>query len=143
MPHFPYVFGPNGEVIYEEKDNLDIDVYRDQLIYTNKRILDIVKKIVRSAPKPKIIILQGDHGLLLNPADRVAILNAYYLEGEDNEWLYPSISPVNTFRGIFNQYFHGEYEILEDTSFFSLYDDPFDFQIVQPTINEKCPIEID
>lgn len=143
LPHSPYVFGPNGEVIDEEKDDFDLDAYRDQLIYTNKRILEIVKRLVRSAPKPNIIILQGDHGQLLDPADRVAILNAYYLPEGDNEWLYPSISPVNTFRGIFNQYFHAEFELLEDVSYFSLYDDPIDFEIVSPTTNEECLIDID
>lgn len=42
LPHSPYVVGPNGEVINEEKDDFDLEAYRDQLIYTNKRILDIV-----------------------------------------------------------------------------------------------------
>jgi len=143
LPHFPYVFGPNGEVINEDKDNLDIDAYRDQLIYTNKRILDIVAKIVRSAPKPHIIILQGDHGLLVSPAERVAILNAYYLPDGDDAWLYPSISPVNTFRGIFNQYFRGEYELHKDKSYFSLYEDPPDFKIVPQVSDENCLLNID
>ena len=143
LPHPPYVFGPNGEVIDEEKDDLDLEAYRDQLIYTNKRILDIVARIVRSAPKPNIIILQGDHGLLVSPAERVAILNAYYLPDGENAWLYPSISPVNTFRGIFNQYFHADYELLEDRSYFSLYEDPPDFEIVPQVSGENCFINLD
>ncbi len=143
LPHSPYVFGPNGEFITEEKDDFDLEAYRDQLIYTNKRILDLVKRLIHGAPKPHIIILQGDHGQLLNPADRVAILNAYYLPDGENAWLYPSISPVNTFRGIFNQYFHGEYEFLKDISYFSLYESPPDFKIVPQISNENCLMEND
>jgi hypothetical protein len=143
LPHPPYVFGPNGEVIHEEKEDLDLEAYRDQLIYTNRRILDIITRIVRSAPKPNIIILQGDHGLLVSPAERVAILNAYYLPEGDSAWLYPSISPVNTFRGIFNQYFQADYELLEDISYFSLYENPPDLKIVPQMSDEACLIEID
>jgi hypothetical protein len=31
--------------------------------------------------------------------------------------LYKSISPVNTFRVIFNEYFGGNYELLDDRSY--------------------------
>jgi hypothetical protein len=138
LPHFPYVFGSDGEFINEEKDNLDTEAYRDQLIYTNKRILEIVEKIIHHAPRKSIVVLQGDHGLLLEPDYRVAILNAYYLPDGNDYWLYPSISPVNTFRGIFSQYFHTEYDMLEDESYFSLYNDPFDFEIVPPSNLGDC-----
>ncbi len=58
------------------------------------------------------------------------ILNAYFLPGESDGLLYPSISPVNTFRVILNLYFGGQYPLLEDISLFSKYDDPYDFTLI-------------
>jgi hypothetical protein len=49
----------------------------------------------------------------------MAILNAYYLPGEGAAALYPSISPVNTFRAIFDGWFGGEFDLLEDVSYFA------------------------
>ncbi|MEJ2606937.1 MAG: hypothetical protein P8Z41_09710 [Anaerolineales bacterium] len=143
LPHPPYVFGPNGEEIHDEKKDADREAYRDQLIYTNKRILEIVERMIKGAPKPHIIILQGDHGLLSDPDKRVAILNAYYFSDWGDELLYPSISPVNSFRIIFDHYFHGDYELLEDVSYYSWYDDPLDFDVVPQTTYGKCLIGVD
>ncbi|NOR89466.1 MAG: hypothetical protein GQ524_04345, partial [Anaerolineales bacterium] len=54
-----------------------------------------------------------------NLTERQAILNAYYLPGKGPDELYPAITPVNSFRLIFNAYFEGEYEMLEDRLFFT------------------------
>lgn len=66
-----------------------------------------------------------------NPAyagyrERLSILNAYYLPGRENAY-YKAITPVNTFRVIFNQYFGTKLSILPDRSFFSIYSDWFNF----------------
>ena len=45
------------------------------------------------------------------------ILNAYHLPGDGIEALYPNISPVNTFRVIFNEYFGFNLPLLEDQSY--------------------------
>ena len=50
---------------------------------------------------------------------RFGILNAYYLPNGGNDLLYESISPVNSFRVIFNSYFGANYEILEDRSYYT------------------------
>ena len=47
---------------------------------------------------------------------RVAILNAYLLPGGE-ESLYPSISPVNSFRVILNEYFGHGLPLLPDKSY--------------------------
>ena len=64
------------------------------------------------------IILQGDHGQLWpdQHAAQMKILNAYYLP-KGSEVLYPSISPVNTFRVVFNEYLGGNFPLLEDVSY--------------------------
>ncbi len=58
------------------------------------------------------------------------ILNAYYLPEGGEEMLYKSISPVNSFRVVFNQYFGGRNSILPDESYLSTYDAPYNFHRV-------------
>lgn len=45
------------------------------------------------------------------------ILNAFYLPGVNTDVLYPNISPVNTFRLVFNLYFNTDLQLLADESF--------------------------
>jgi hypothetical protein len=63
------------------------------------------------------------------------ILNAYYLAG-DNSTVYASITPVNSFRLVFNQVFDGSLPLLEDESYFSYYESPYNFQYIA---NECVP----
>jgi hypothetical protein len=94
-------------------------------------------RILAKASRPTIIILQSDHGpgSLLDwqvPEnnyfkERMSILNAYYLPDHDFTGLYESISPVNTFRVIFREYFGADYETLPDESYFSLWKRPYGF----------------
>jgi hypothetical protein len=78
-----------------------------------------VDTILAESEVPPVIIIQGDHGPWLQPTDkRMRILAALYLPGHE-EQLYPTITPVNFFRVVFNSYFGGDYELLEDVSYFS------------------------
>jgi hypothetical protein len=125
VPHFPFIFGPNGEILqdpgYYSHANQPINEdyfrrgYTGQVTYINKRILEDVRQILAQSKIPPVIIIQGDHGV--SAPDRYAILNAYYLPGGAARQIYPSISPVNTFRIIFNSYFSANYKLLPDTSF--------------------------
>lgn len=54
-------------------------------------------------------------------------MDAYYLPGGGDQKLYPSISPVNSFRVIFNRYFKTNYPLLEDRSCFSTWSRPYRF----------------
>jgi hypothetical protein len=137
LPHPPYVFGPNGEVVEERLDDMDIPGYRGQLIFTNAQIQPILHELIELSEREPVIILQGDHGLRFTPEERMAILNAYYLPGNASDQLYPTISPVNSFRLVFNSYFGAEYELLEDVSYFSKYNHPYDYQIV-PVPTSGC-----
>ena len=62
--------------------------------------------------------------------ERLSIFNAYYLPGGGNEKLYPEISPVNTFRIVFNHYFDTNFEILKDESYYSLIKRPYQIENV-------------
>jgi len=136
-PHKPFVFGPNGELLIKEPSYRK--GYPNQIIYLNKRIEHLVKQIIQNSAIPPIIILQGDHGagewVVLD--GRLAILNAYYFPEGGSQHLYPSISPVNTFRVIFNTYFGMDYELLEDVSYYSPYPDPQSFTIISNS-REGC-----
>ncbi len=125
-PHWPHVFGPDGQPVHERPDS--VEGYRNQVLFINKRILPILQGIIQRSNAPPIIIVQGDHGAVIeDPVRRMSILNAYYLPG-GSPALYPSISPVNSFRVIFNQVFDGAYPLLDDASYYSRYDKPYLYQ---------------
>jgi hypothetical protein len=135
-PHVPYVFGPNGEEItltdpytlldVHEGQEQNVGRYRDQVHYLNTLVMDTIDQILAKSDTPPIIILQGDHSSKvyrqLDPPDEIQaklllpILNACLLPGKDG-LLFPSITPVNTYRIVFNHYFQADLALLEDTSF--------------------------
>jgi hypothetical protein len=128
IPHYPYVFGPDGELMtdpgyysddrgsainstYEKKG------YVNQVQYIDKRIVPILQTIIKASKNPPIIILMGDHGL--DGPNRQTNLLAYYLPGDGNAKLYPTITPVNSFRLIFTEYFGAKYPLLPDQTYIS------------------------
>ena len=149
-PHAPFVFGPEGELLipdqpYNLKFSIDgdddeeltqyITGYQDQVTHINARILPIIDTILEESDPPPIIVLQADHGPAAKSGkmsyvtERMRILNAIYLPSEANE-LYPDLSPVNTFRVIFNTVFNADLEQLPDRSYYSEYQTPYDFKDV-------------
>lgn len=144
-PHPPYVFGKNGESVPDAKLKMHGTIwkqkkkYLNQLIFINKKVKALVDEILSKSKVPPIIILQADHGpasTFKNDKDsptndmlkeRMRIFNAYYLPQGGNALLYDSITPVNTFRLIFNFYFNTNYKLLEDRSYFSAYETPYKF----------------
>jgi hypothetical protein len=113
-PHEPYVINAEGEFEY----NLSVRPgYGEQLTYIDQRIIPIIETILKKSKTPPIIILQGDHGRDME--DRMQILNAYYLPNGGKQKIYSTITPVNSFRVIFDYYFNGDYPFLDDVSYFS------------------------
>ncbi len=126
IPHNPFVFAPDGTLLTDPgffggkasgpvNDEYRTLGYSYQIEFINNQILEIVGSIIEQSDTPPVIILQGDHGLRAD--NRFKILNAYYLAGEDNPNLYSTISPINSFRLVFNQFFETEYPLLPDISF--------------------------
>ena len=121
-PHPPFVFTADGTPL----DNSPLDelvAYGDQIAYVDTLLLDIVDRLITESEQPPIIIIQGDHGatidyagLKIDEEERLGILNAYYLPGGAETMLSDSISPVNTFRLIFDYYFNGHNGLLTDKS---------------------------
>ena len=139
-PHPPFVFGPDGEYTNpaefwnENKQypsGLYAEGYQNQLTFLNHKMLEAIDTIIAGSETPPIIILQGDHGPWHQTKDqRMWILNAYYLPGHEDK-LFSKISPVNTFRYIFNAYFGGNYDMLPNVSYFSPVPKLYDFSEIK------------
>jgi len=112
--HLPYIVGPNGE--YQKSDSSS--GYPDALVYLNRQMLQILSKLIQNSKVPPIIILMGDHGIGASGMDsRLDNFAAIYFPGAGKQAIYPSITPVNFFRIIFNTYLNGNYSLLKDTSY--------------------------
>jgi hypothetical protein len=127
-----YILGPDGGLRPTRVQDVG---YSNGVTYLNKRIIPILKTLITKSARPPIIILQGDHGWKYSPTTRPFILNAYYLPDGGDKIIYPSITPVNTFRSIFNYYFRGNYPQLKNTTYYSEHDYPYKFTEV-PVV---CP----
>jgi hypothetical protein len=150
-PHPPYIFGPNGESI-TPGNSLDSspwnerDSHVNQIKFMNKNFMKLIPQLLDSKNKP-IIILQGDTGSghAINwesPSDdmiieRMSNLNAIYLPDSNYEKMYDGITPVNTFRIIFNEYFGEDYELHDDENFWSDGDHPYNFNNISEKIKNN------
>lgn len=154
-PHPPFVFGPNGESIdpdrrywigdgsafFSKGGTMEeyLKNYTGEVEYINKRLKKTVDLILANSTEPPIIIIQSDHGSRLeldwldadntNFQEAFSILSAFYLPNT-NAQVPEGISPVNTFRFIFNTYFGTHYDLLEDKSYYSGWDELYNFKEV-------------
>ncbi|MCB2213800.1 hypothetical protein KQH50_00240 [bacterium] len=134
-PHRPKVFTENGSINTDWEYDIN-SAAAGTYAYIDNQILKAIDAIMeRSDPDP-IIILQADHGDTYQSEYRTLILNSYYLPDGGDQLLYSTISPVNTFRVIFNYYFDENYPLLDDYSYFSpdkfryllqLVEEPYDY----------------
>jgi len=125
-PHPPYIFDRDGNPVSMQDNSFENkEGYLGQLIFISKKVETLVDEILSKSDVEPIIILQGDHGPKLTVKAlgipnsefiKFNILNAYYLPGKDNRLLYETITPVNSFRIVFNLYFDTDYELLKDES---------------------------
>ena len=161
-PHPPFVFGPTGAPpspplpftphdgdFFSGTREEYARGYTDQLTFLNRRIQEVIEAVLLKSPSPPVIILQADHGpgsrLNWSSAEdsdldeRTGILNAYYLPASIARYLYPTISPVNTFRLILAHYFGMECPSLPDLTYFSNWTAPTDFQLIDRHVEPASP----
>lgn len=147
---FPYTLGDGGG--YPGTREEYIEGYSGQLTHLNHELMELIDIILETSPEPPIIILQGDHGpgnqfdmLSLDGVsclkERFSIFNAYHFPGESYDGLYPSITPVNTFRVIFNTFFGADPPLREDRSYYASYGTPYQFVDVTSQIEVSCTME--
>ena len=138
LPHDPYVFDAEGNYLSEAESrarSLEQN-FVEHVQYANRRLLGVVERLLDVPPERQpIIVIGADEGPL---PDRFAghqdtfeweqarpdeierkfrILNAFYLPGAEDPGIYPSISSVNAFRVIFNEYFDTGLSLLPDKVF--------------------------
>ena len=121
VPHGPYIFEPDGRCLTPEQaiERGDERGYASQIAYANKIIREVVTTLQAPGRAPPIILIQADEGPFPERDDRVpwqnapseelriktGILNAFYFPDQDYRQLSPGISPVNTYRAVFNAAF--------------------------------------
>jgi hypothetical protein len=141
-PHPPFVFDQSGQAIEPKHayyigdgDDYQGDLdeylagYPAQIQFINHKIIQAIDLLLANSAAPPVIIIQGDHGpgsrLVWDSPEqtclweRTPILNAYYLPEEGEGSLYPSISPVNSFRVVLNAYFNADLPLLPDRTYFT------------------------
>lgn len=126
IPHGPYQFDSTGKV----KDTLtwlsrNPADFLQQVKYTNNIITDLCTTLQKEAKRPRIIIIQSDHGYRpYSPEEKLSKdvefknFTAMYFTGKQYAKLHDSLSNVNTFRIVLNEYFNHQLPLLKDTSFY-------------------------
>ena len=124
IPHGPHAFNSKGEL--PAKNISESEKYFEEILFANKKINHLVDYLQQNSKTPPIIIIQGDHGFLAPETyrpdangikQRYSNLSAYYLPNKKNEKLYETITPVNSFRLIFDSYFQTKFGMLKDKSY--------------------------
>jgi YidC/Oxa1 family membrane protein insertase len=148
-PHPPFIFDEHGQSINKGIYSMhgeDVwsqdDLYLGQLKFIEKKIVKLVEEIIDSANKRGVVIIvQSDHGVAssnkANLNQRLLNFSAIYFSNQKYKELYSELSPVNTFRVVFNNVFGEEFEILDDKSYFSeSYERPYIFNKIIPPVNQ-------
>lgn len=142
-PHPPYVFTaegnpiPGAEFEFADEGIEKRPKYLGQLTFISNEVLPMVQKIIENSKNRPIIILQADHGpasifgkredWLKNYSEegvkeRSSILYAVYFPDQNYQQFYNTITPVNTFRIVFDRYFNEGLELLPDKTYYTSYE---------------------
>ncbi len=121
VPHVPHIFNSTGGFLTYRESNLPLfRTYTAQVNYANSLIKELVTYIKAHNRHNTIIIIEGDHGFrrFTDSLSEYALPNfdAIYFPDQNYSRLYNTMSPVNTFRIVFDQYFHQNFPLLKDSS---------------------------
>ncbi|HKJ60454.1 MAG TPA: sulfatase-like hydrolase/transferase, partial [Hyphomicrobiales bacterium] len=143
VPHGPYNFTTDGRCLSQKEsyERGELQGYLDQVDYANRIIEEVVTALQAEDREPPVILIQADEGPFPPrdysvpwqeaPADelriKTGILNAYYFPNRDYSRLSNDITPVNSYRVLFNTYFGTHLPMLPDRIFafpndFTLYE---------------------
>lgn len=162
LPHPPFVFGADGECLSLETvtNRSRVENYTNQVRFANTKILEMIRAIRANSQTDPIIIIQADEGPWPAPyagderflgtdvtsvdwtratraelREKMRILNALYLPGAEAPPFHPTMTPVNTFRIVFNQYFGTNLPLLPDENYVFVDDRHlYKFQRVTPLV---------
>jgi membrane-anchored protein YejM (alkaline phosphatase superfamily) len=131
-PHEPHLsIDPSGTLMPQQTSSEYplVNTYTAQIGYANNLMKELVTYIKQHNKHNTIIIIEGDHGFrqfLEGPewfqrtSDSMKKyflpnFNAVYFPDKNYSHLYDTMSPVNTFRIVFNQYFNQNFPLLKDS----------------------------
>ncbi len=126
MPHYPYYFDKDGhEFPFEtltEGNQSNQHNYIEYLQYSNKRLLDLVDRILTGSEPSPIIILMGDHGFrhfVKQPDQKYNFYNlaSVHLPNNNYSAFNDSLTNINLLRAILNSSFGQRLPYLKDTAF--------------------------
>jgi hypothetical protein len=129
MPHAPFFYDEQGhetptELVLTDQQFVDKKHIISYLKYTNKVILKIVNKINTQTRGNAIIILQSDHGFPTFVGSRkeresyFMNFTAVHLPGGKNDQFPDSLTMVNTFPVLFNNFLNTRLPLLKDSTVF-------------------------
>jgi len=129
LPHPPFFYNETGsenelKTILDEKSQEDKALFLSYLKYTNRVALKIIDQIIRVSGDSSLIILQSDHGFRdftggpSHPQAFFRNYSAFYFPDKNYSTLYDTMSNINTFPVIFNQYFGTHIPLQKDSSVF-------------------------
>jgi hypothetical protein len=159
-PHPPFVFAADGsDSGIDAPPTLDDGAggtttaetyragYREQTRFVNAKVIEAVDAILARYPAGErpVIIISSDHGGALDyelrrPAaspewarwGRTGILQAVLAPDEVKRTLYPAMTPVNTYRVLFDGLFDARLGLLPDRSYRATWDEPYRPEEVGP-----------
>ncbi len=141
VPHWPYIFDENGRFAPSGVTMDDIkrplsevsttvrEAYLAQLKFVSKKTLTLLDTLLSGPLESRpIVVLHSDEGFFTwlyggpRASDRDLLqhyntLAAYYFPRLEDTGLYPTITPVNVYRLLFNKYFNANLPLLPDRQY--------------------------
>jgi len=148
VPHYPWKFNADGSEPTKEElsERSHRESYVEQLKYTNRSILLMIDEIRANSTREPIIVLQADEGPELmyegdaelntwaQMSKRQGVLSAFFLPERESDVVPQDVSPVNTFRLIFREYFAANCELLPERCFYW----EKEKELGRPSFGEAC-----
>ena len=133
VPHGPFAFAPDGRCLDRPASIArgETQGYIEQVTYADRIIHDLVTTLQAANRSPPVILIGADEGPYPSrdhslpwqtaPAEelriKTGILNAFYLPDGDYDLLRQDITPVNSYRMVFNSVFGTDFPELPDRIF--------------------------
>jgi len=137
-PHPPFVFDRQGRTPPPKtygprppgsRDWYPKERYLDQLVFLTGEVEKTILGIQKNAKRPTIILVQSDHGPACDGTsahpnamlirERMSVLDAFYVPPDIRARLYPTMTPVNSFRILSSSLFHTRLRLMPDRNYYS------------------------
>jgi hypothetical protein len=125
--HEPYVLDERGDkvplltrILEAASDRV---LFEKQMRFVNTQAHMAIEELLRDSGRPPVIIVQGDHGPQIAGESkklRMGMFSAFYLPGPKRVQLPSTLSPVNNFRIILDNYFDTQLELLPNKNYYPL-----------------------